>query len=239
MGTQIKELKAKLFDCKYRLLMNYGLKHGYFRHYDDELIEKLRNIYFGGMPASILLLYIKWCNGKCYDSAILMARAFLDTDDDVNVICGSVDSIKYNKRYIDDNEPINADHCFVERITKDGKKLIYDTTSGGVFDEWFYKLVENPKIRHTRKKEETIDYVNSEEPEDLEKEKYTSLIFIPFIEAYCASEKGRINEVYSSPNGGLLEREIAYYKNLIDYDRLQRETQEAIEKENFPEFIKY
>ena len=57
MSTKYQELKWKLFQKKSRALLIYGLKKGYIAPYDEELIEKLRTIYHGGIPASILLIY--------------------------------------------------------------------------------------------------------------------------------------------------------------------------------------
>ena len=40
--------------------------------YDEKLLEKLRNIYDGGIPASIILLSNFLSNGRCYDNAYLL-----------------------------------------------------------------------------------------------------------------------------------------------------------------------
>ena len=124
MSTKYQELKWKLFQKKSRALLIYGLKKGYIAPYDEELIEKLRTIYHGGIPASILLLSNGMSNGHCYDRALLMSRAFLDTEDDVNLIYASIDSIKLNPLYIKDDDENYADHCFVERTTKEGRKYV-------------------------------------------------------------------------------------------------------------------
>lgn len=86
MATQIEMMKWNLHQKKHKKLMLWGLKMGYIAPYDDELIKKLRNICSGGVPASIILLSNGMSNGHCYDRATLMSQAFLDTEDDVNLI---------------------------------------------------------------------------------------------------------------------------------------------------------
>ena len=56
MATRIQKMKWDLHCKKEKMLLIYGLKNGLITLYDDELIEKLRNIYYGGIPASIILL---------------------------------------------------------------------------------------------------------------------------------------------------------------------------------------
>ena len=109
----IREEQWKLHNIKERKLLINGLKTGKITPYDDELIEKLRTIYYGGMPASIILLSDGLSNGHCYDRALLMSRAFLDTDDDVKLVYATIDSIRLNPQYQNRDDPMFADHCFV------------------------------------------------------------------------------------------------------------------------------
>ena len=76
MATKLDKLKFDLHQKKYKMLLIYGLSKGLIFPYDDELIERLRNVYYGGVPASIILLSNGLSNGYCYDRALLMARAF-------------------------------------------------------------------------------------------------------------------------------------------------------------------
>ena len=76
MATKLQKMKWDLHQKKYRFLLLYGLSHGLILPYDDELINKLRNVYYGGIPASIILLSNGMSNGHCYDRALLMSRAF-------------------------------------------------------------------------------------------------------------------------------------------------------------------
>lgn len=134
MATEMQKLKWDIHQKKHKMLMIYGFQHGLIFPYDEELIKKLRNVYYGGIPASIILLSNGMSNGHCYDRALLMSRAFLNDEDDVNLLYGDIDSLKLNPNFISDS-PHYADHCFVERITKDGRHLIYDTSCGFIFDK--------------------------------------------------------------------------------------------------------
>ena len=140
MATRLQELKWNLHCFKDTKLLIWGLKNGLIFPYSDKLIEKLRNVYYGGIPASIILLCDALTNGHCYDRALLLAKAFINDEDDIKLIYASINSIKLNPMYIDENseDSLYADHCFLERITKDGRHLIYDTTTGFVYDKSIY-----------------------------------------------------------------------------------------------------
>lgn len=228
-NMNIQEKKWKLYNLKERKLLIYGLNTGKITPYDDKLIKKLRTIYDGGIPASILLLSDGMSNGHCYDKALLMSRAFLDTDDDVKLIYATVDSIKLNPKYKNRNDPLYADHCFVERTTPDGKKLIYDTSTGFIYDKKLYWLIEHPKVRKENSKESIIDFIKQDDdifPEDLEKDKYAVPLILPYIEMTY----GRPNEMYSLFGIELLQREIEHFKNTINYDEVCKEIDEDMKK---------
>ena len=55
MITNIQNLRWKYYQLKRKKLILYGLKKGLITPYNDSLIEKLRTIYYGGIPASIIL----------------------------------------------------------------------------------------------------------------------------------------------------------------------------------------
>ena len=223
---RIQKLKWELQKKKYKMLLLWGLRHGYIFPYDDELILKLRNIYYGGIPASIILLSNGMSNGHCYDRALLMSQAFLDSEDDVKLLYAEIDSLRLNPDYIRDN-PMYADHCFVERITKDGRHLIYDTSCGFIFDKKIYWLMENPKIRKVNDKDAIKKFLDEDEEKctfNLENDKYVAPLILPMIE----STFGRPTEMYSVKGIELLQREIEHYKNRIKYSDVVKEIEEDI-----------
>lgn len=227
MATQIEIKKWKLHQKKLNKLTLWGLKMGYIELYDDQLIQKLRNIYSGGIPASIILLSNGMTNGHCYDRAMLMSQAFLDTDDDVNLIYASIDSLRLNPKYLKGKEENHLfdNHCIVERITKDGRHLIYDTSTGLIYDKNLYWLIEHPKVRKINNKESIKEFIKREEffyPEDPDAGKYASTMILPMIEMTF----GRPTEMYSQLGIELLQREIEEYKKRINYDEIVREVEE-------------
>ena len=222
MATILQKLKFDLHQKKYKMLLLYGLSKGLILPYDDELIERLRKVYYGGVPASIILLSNGLSNGHCYDRALLMSRAFLDTSDDVKLLYGDIDSLKLNPKFISDS-PHYADHCFVERITEDGRELIYDTSCGFVFDKKLYWLMENPKIRHVNDKDKIKTFINEDlenNPGLVDDDKYLAPLILPFIEKTYGSP----TEMYTLNGIELLQREIKHYKDEINYKSIVEET---------------
>lgn len=224
MTTKLQKIKWDLFQKKYKFLLLYGLSKGLVIPYSDELIEKLRKVSYGGIPASVVLLSNAMTNGHCYDRALLMARAFLEDEGDVKLLYGDIDSIKYNPKFISES-PSYADHCFVERTTKDGRKFILDTSGGFVIDKDFYWKMEKPKIRHVNDKAAIKKFVEEDEaicPTDIDRDKFSSLLILPLLETTF----GRPTEMYSVKGIELLQREIEHYKKRINYDDVCREVDE-------------
>ena len=82
--------------------------------------------------------------------------------------------------------------------------------------------MENPKVRKVNDKEAIRNFIQDEEyyhPEDIENDKYAA----PLILAIIETTFGRPNEMYSTPSIELLQREIEYYKNRINYDAIVEE----------------
>ncbi len=221
MATKLQKMKWDLHCYKERLLLIWGLKNGLIIPYDDELIEKLRKVYYGGIPASVILLSNGMTNGHCYDRALLMSRAFLEDEGDVQLLYATIDSLKLNPKFICD-DPLYADHCIVERITKDGRHLIYDTSAGFIYDKKLYWLMENPKVRKVNSKESIKRFIEDDEdryPEDVDRDKYAAPLILPMIEMTF----GRPTEMYSAKGIELLQREIEHYKQQINYDGVVEE----------------
>ena len=227
MNKQYK-IKWMLHNFKKDIIFSYGFNKNMINFYDEELIKKLRTIYSGVLPASILLLSNFMSNGKCYESALLLSKSFLDSEDDVKLIYASIDSIKLNPINQFDSNPLYSDHCFVERITKDGKDLIYDTSKGLIYDKKLYWLMENPKVRKITSKEEIINYINRNKDtlDNVKSDKRNSLLLIPLIEDTYEYP----NEIYAHLDGGLLQREVNIFKKSINYDELQKEAEQDMKK---------
>lgn len=222
--------KWEIYQYKSRKLLLHGLKNKKIFPYGDELIEKLRNIYYGGVPASIILLSDGMTNGFCYDRALLMSRAFINEDDyDVNLLYATIDGLRLNPLYKRDDDPLAYDHCIVEIKEKGGKEYIIDTSAGFIFEKEIYWKIEHPKIRRVNSKESIINFLKEEEsiwPEDIERDKYALPLILPNIER-CY---GRPNEMYSMLGIEMLQKEIKLFKSKIKYDEVVKEINEDMKR---------
>jgi len=209
-----KEEINKLYKERELDMLVYGLEHDLIALYDEDLIKNMRLVKYGGIPASIILLSNKICNGYCYDRARLLAEVLINMGEDVNLIHADVDSLRYS---LHAKSPEDFEHCFVERITKDGSHLIYDTSSGLCYDKDYYWKMENPKVRLIRNKDEIIEFIKSERKDKVDDS--ASMLIIPFIEDTINDH----DEFYTTEKIPLLKREIDLYKESIKYDELEKE----------------
>lgn len=225
--SRIDEIKWKLHLKKRNLLMMYGAKRGLVRMYDDETLKRLRHIYYGGVPATILLLHGGLCNGHCYDRGTLIALGF--GDDDFNIVDEDVDSIKLNPEYIEEyrNGKLGdnyANHCVAERYDSNGIVWVYDTSIGLVFEKGLYKLIENPKVTKINDKRSTLDFLEEDflRDMDIERDRYVLHIILPLIEA-------NISPTQDFYRDKLLE-EIEILKREVDYDGVVSEIRDDMKR---------
>lgn len=230
MATKLEEMNWELYKKKYDILFNYGVKHGLINTYDKKLIENLRHIYSGGVPASILLLHSKLSNGHCYDIGRLVTLGF--GDDDFEVVNADINSLKLNPRYIDEYKYENgsehfANHCFAERTLKDGTTWVYDTSIGLVFEKSLYYKMENPKITKVSDKESTLKflYYDFQRDSDIERDKYV----LPFILPNIEKDLVTIQPFYLK----LLKQEIEILKQEVNYDNIVKEIHDDMKSKIF------
>lgn len=79
--------------------------------------------------------------------------------------------------------------------------------------------MEHPKIRKINIKNSIIKFVESKKhyyPEDIEKNKYASALILPMIEKTYSNP----TEIYSKLGLELLQREIKYFKEVINYEEV-------------------
>ena len=218
--SKVSELKWKLYEMKTSILYSYGLKNGLIHPYETELIEKLRHVYYGALPVSIILLCDKMCNGFCYDRAPLITLGF--GDDDFKIINADVDSIRLRPAEIEKygNNPHFANHCFAERTKEDGTVWVYDTSIGLVTEKSLYYKMENPQITSIRDKEATLTFLENFKinKDDLGEDKYALPLILPSYEA--------ISEMSSHFYANDLKEEIERFKDEIDYESICAEVQD-------------
>lgn len=223
MARLIDEIKWNLHLIKSDILFYYGIKNGLILPYDNRLIENLRNTYYGGLPASILLLHSNLSNGHCYDRGTLITLGF--EEDDFKVVNANINNLRLNPKYIDQyrNGKLSEDysnHCFAERTKNDGTIWVYDTSIGLVFEKNLYYKIEKPKITKINDKEATLDFLyhDFQKDSDIERDKYTLPLILPNIESY-------INPTQTFYLEQLAE-EIEILKHKIDYNGICKEYKE-------------
>ena len=230
MATKLEEMKWELHKKKYDELFDYGVKHGLIAAYDKELIKNLRHIYYGGLPASILLLHGKLSNGHCYDRGALVTLGF--GDDDFQVINADIDSLGLNPQYIDEYRTGNvnehfANHCFAERKLKDGTTLVYDTSVGLVFEKSLYYKLENPKITKIKDKKAILRflYYDFQQDSDIERDKYVLPLILPSIENCLVPTQ----PIYLNQ----LKQEFKIFKQEVGYDEVCEEIHDDMKVKGF------
>ena len=227
MASLIDQLKWKKYKKKKDLVFIYGLATGKIKPYDNETLERLRKVYYGGVSASVIILCDKLCEHRCYDRGLLITFGF--GDDDFQLVDADIDGITLNPKYIDQYNHGKEDehygnHCFAERKTRDGKTWVYDTTLGLVFEKSLYYFLENPKITKINSKQETLDFIEYKEiaNADISKDKYAVHLILPNIEKIANNS----NDFYKDD----LLREIELYKQDIDYKSVCNEIKEGMQK---------
>ena len=211
MATRREILRYKLYREKKRVLTLWGYRHGLVHRYDERLIERLRNVYYGGIPGLL-------CANRCYDRSVLITLGF--GDDDFNVITLCTDGIRLNPEYIDKNRKYPSvdygKHSVAERIMGNGSRWIYDTTYGCVYEKGLYFLIENPIIKKINSKQDTLEYSEYQDIQgaDIERDKYVLPLILPMIEDISETEK-----LYNKE----LKREIQLLKDRVNYDSICQE----------------
>jgi hypothetical protein len=230
MATKIEEMRWKLYNIKFNVLLCYGVIQGKIFPYDDELIENLRHVNYGGVPASILLLCEKFSNGYCYDRGTLVTLGF--GDDDFRVVDADVDILRLNPQYIDESrgEFENgeyANHCFAERKLKNGMTVVYDTSLGLVFEKNLYYKMQNPKITKINDRETTLKYLydDFQKDSDIERDKYALPLILPWIEKSLVPTQPFYLEK--------LKKEIEILKQEVGYDDICKEMHDDMKANGF------
>lgn len=230
MATKLEKIKWQLHKQRYNILFYYGVTKGLIRPYDQSLIENLRHIYYGGIPASILLLHGKLTNGYCYDRGPLVVLGF--ADDDFKVVDADINSLRLNPQYIDEyragkSSSHYANHCFAERILKDGTVWVYDTSLGLIFEKNLYYKMQNPIITKINDKKTTLEYLYNDfqRDSDITRDKYALPLILPNIER---------NLVPTQPfYQNLLKQEIEILKQEVSYSAICKEIHDDMTEKGF------
>lgn len=214
MSSKRDKLIWKLYLLKKKLLFVYGCVTRKIMPYNQSLVDNLRDVYYGGIPLSVMLLSVEYCQGKCGTCATLMTFGF--KDDDFRLVSADVDSIRLVPRFKNEShhDPNYASHVFVERILDDGRVFVYDTTDGFIYDRDLYYRMESPRDILVRDKNEVmldLEYLDALNT-SLETASNDAPSVLPVFESFCHDSS---NLYYKTLNA-----ELVRYKKLIGYDEL-------------------
>lgn len=231
MITLKEKVKWNLYCRKSYYLTCYGLDKGLIKLYteDQEIMDRFRNTYYGGVPLSIMLLCLSWTSGKCYDKALILTSAFHDCEDvcmvdaDTQGISLNPINLEYFKKQLGYLPEHYGNHCFVEIKDKNGITWVYDTTIGYVIEKNLYYKIEKPIITKINDKSAILNNPEYQDmlKQNLEHNKYALYIIMPNIEMMLQSAKAD-NRLYAEE----LEREIHLFKEKINYDDICQEIDE-------------
>lgn len=220
MGKRLDKLRWQLHLQRYSLLYSYGIKKGLIQLYDQDLINNLSNVYYGGVPLSIMLLDKRFCVRKCYERGPLITLGF--GDDDFKVIDGSINSLLLRDCYAElyrqgKLSDLYGEHCFVERTRDDGSVWVYDTSVGLVFERGLYYRMQQPVVRVENDRKTTLEYLDAEflEDSDLNRDREVLPMILPDIEGNLTPLQPEYLEI--------LKREIATLKDKVDYNGICEE----------------
>lgn len=221
MATKLERLRWKLFLKKRELLMHYGFMFGLIHPYEEETLEKLKEIYYGPIPASMIIKAVNMANHHCYDRALLLCFAF--TDDKYEMVDADIDEITLHPAIVDEyrnsNDEHYGNHCFIIREKQDGSRWIYDTTDGLVYDEKLYFKIQSPKITKVNSKEEVINFIEYQDILEnnrmgrIEEDKYLLPTMLPLYEMNVENYE---DGIYTES----LKQEIKEFKEKIGYDQI-------------------
>lgn len=181
------DLSWKRFcDFKEQLIIE-GAQNGLVKPYDEELIETLRNVFYGGIPASIILLCRDLCNGYCYDRATLLTRGL---SLDYKLVKANINTLRLNPKFIKMRKtmPDYAAHRFVEVSDENNIIWVYDTTSGFVMEKSLFYRIEQPEILKVDSKHAVDKFCNDLELVSNEGSPFAIELILPFIEKIANNE---------------------------------------------------
>lgn len=214
-------------------VFDFGRENGliYPIEEEEEFMERLRHVYWGGIRLSVLLLCEKMTNGFCYDRSILFAFDF--ENDDFRQVYASIDGIKLRPDYVDKYSSYSAqekknllfgEHCYMERIREDGTVWVYDPSQGFVYRKDIYDKIEHPILRKTVSRKEVMSSYLYRDilREDIDYSKYTLPLLIPVYEALLV--------VGQSFHMEALKRELEVYKTEIHYDEICEEEKNKMKR---------
>ncbi|MDO4283286.1 MAG: hypothetical protein Q4D02_06565 [Clostridia bacterium] len=195
--------KKRLFEIFRNYEMDKALARGEILTYEEELIQRLRHVYYGFLPASALLLIDDYCNGYCADRSMLITMGM----DDFKLVRADVRSLAIN---------YGREHAYHSFVEHDG--YVYDTSLGCKIKKEVYYKIENPRIRKIDTMKECMCF-----PEyrailhtDIQNEKMFLPVTMPMIMEAIQRATFKERATY----------ELELFKQEIEYDKMLQESME-------------
>lgn len=209
----IKNLKK---DNKRLEIFNKAYKMGLIQPFDQEVLTKLRRLYYSCIPG-ILYLF-----GEPTDFETISNKARLLTyvfeNEEYDLVHADIDSIKnikffeYNHKHLDYNSYLE--------VKKGNKVWIYDTFSMLKFDKGIYDELEHPSIRKRVPKMYIVSHPGREEDD-----------FYSFKDEFLLA--GIIRkyelELKKNPFKNMLKQELSRFKQEVKYDEIILKCQQTEE----------
>ncbi len=201
-------------------LTQWGMQHGQVALYDENLIQKLRKVYFRGVPASVALLSHMIADEHCYDMANILATALIGMNYDIQVMYGSIRSLrKHPVSRMHRRDSGYVDHCVVVQKTPDRKRWVFDTSRGMCYRLWLYWLIERPKVRKVNgacmMRAFARQYGTGQASRPRREMRDVAMATIPYVEEHY----GEAAEIYARSGIHKLQREVELYKRAVGYPK--------------------
>ncbi len=188
-------------------LYNNGIKDGKIKEFDLELLSKLKNINYGGMPSNIYI-YAFPTNFETIGNKVEILSWVYKNYKIVHGFTNSTNEIafnKYNSKHLDYNSWIEVNYG--------SNDYVIDLFSMLIIEKKLYYEIENPKII----KVVTSDQVNSHPAR--EDNEFSEAFVSPDSFIMVIDTLDYLTKI--SPYKEYLEKEIAKFKSKIDFEQIK------------------
>lgn len=196
--------------------------------YGSKLIEALREVYWGGMPGSVLLLSRQTSGRYGIDMPLLMVRGLLMMGvhfRSISLVRASTTSTRILRRYWPEvAEQVGRWNYLVERQMPNGEVLVYDTSLGLAFNSRVYRWLERPRHKTVIRGEKLVHFILDLQPQKGDCDPAQAVNYREMAEgvlAEIAAGYKELDEWYTSL--GLLQREVQLYRERVGLEEQSAE----------------
>lgn len=204
----LNEIKQKTDFVKKILLTKEGILMGKIKPYDEALIDELRDVYYNGLPCSLMLL----CSSvHCSNRHLIIAQGLKGN---YKLIRANVESKKF---YKDDNTVLNiSDHYFIEQVDENGVTWVYDSAIFGIVEKNLYYTIEKPEILEEYDAPATDELCKDSKFSGAETTDYSINVLLSIIDTVANNED---DDVYKE----MLQKEVQIFKESSVYQTFKKD----------------